>query len=193
METLKELLSLGREALKASAKVGGQEFLQFEKLYQERVGNTISLTCDGCFDSAFDYMENIFNRFGQAEKVKAIDANRKFILKTGGSVYFMHRTLTNHNITDNDALIMLAHNPNNIGSFQNPPKDWEQMVVDFVAAKPEKKVTGSEEKKEVKSSEKVLTKNEMKAILKELGVSESEYQNLNVAGLTALIAEKKKV
>jgi len=133
MERIKTILDAGPKTVKGQAKTGGELFVGFMELYKEHVQALVPY-CGGCpdgFDQAFYQLEIYYNRIiSQKLMEKTIDPNRKFILKTGGSVYLSktHETLTNHNMTDAKALEMLRDNPNHIGSFLNPPKDWAQMI-----------------------------------------------------------------
>lgn len=87
--------------------------------------------CSTCGDLAVDYEK--LKRWANGKLNYTPKSMANFILKEGRQVYVrsIGNYVTQYNLTDRTALIMLRESKGNIINFEKAPEDWEQMLVEF--------------------------------------------------------------
>lgn len=125
MENIKLILDQGREVLRNES---GPEFENFVQVYNSYFSTKYCNTCPGALDSAFDYLESFFNK--QVVVPSKIQPDCAFKIKGNGTIYNgkLHKTFTNHNITDEDAFKLLMQSDNYADAFEVKPKDWKEQL-----------------------------------------------------------------
>lgn len=183
-EKVKKVLDYGKENIASNPAL----FVEFSKVYVETVGTESPLctTCPDGFSNAYDYLEATYNKLISKPKI-TMNPNAKFKLKDNAILYSvkMHQHFSNVNITDDDAIKLLAESKNHSHQFVTKPDNWEELVDQHLSGGGQ--TSGdSEEVKKLKT----LNKEELKAEAAKLEVPAEEWENLNKKDLLEYLIAK---